>query len=186
MSSADTEAEAVGRCYTKARRHRHVIGQWDGHRLWGGPYSVPQFVVMAVVLGLMVLLRDLWARFGLFNIVPLVAVPYASSFLVRVLHIDGRNPFSAAFSAAGLAVAGSHGRLGGRPVRAPRAQLLLGVTTLTHHTSGPPAALAETPVPAAVPSRPQAYPDRSVTVAYALLHTRMRQTEKDAELGKVG
>lgn len=116
----------VGRCYTKARRHRLVIGQVDGHRLWGGPYTVPQFVTMGAVLGLMLLSRSLWAHFGLLNVVPLVAVPYAAAFSVRQFHIDGRNPFAAAVSTAGLAFAGHGGRLGGRPLRRMRPRPLLG------------------------------------------------------------
>ncbi|WP_046507434.1 hypothetical protein [Streptomyces odonnellii] len=130
----EAEEVLVGRCYTKARRHRHVIGQWDGHRLIGGPYTVPQFVTMAVVLGLMVLTRGLWARFGLLDVVPLIAVPYASSFVVRQLHIDGRSPFAAAASAIGLAAAAKGGRLGGRPLPRRRPHLLLGSSTLTWRT----------------------------------------------------
>lgn len=135
--SALEEGELVGRCYTKARRHPLVLGQWEGRRLWGGPYTVPQLVTMAVVLGLMLLLRGVWAHFGLLNIVPLLAVPYAASFAVRFLHIDGRNPLAALFSVAGLAAAPRAGKVGGRPVRTSRPAPLLGSCTLTWLPAAP-------------------------------------------------
>ncbi|MFI6608008.1 hypothetical protein [Streptomyces sp. NPDC050507] len=120
MSVVDEEV-LVGRCYTKARRHPSMIGQWDGRRLWGGPYSVPQFITMGVVFAAMILLLvvvpSLWAEFGLFNLVALVLFPYMSSLLVRRLHIDGRNPFAAMASTAGLLVGGQRRRLGGRQLR---------------------------------------------------------------------
>ena len=62
----------VGRCYTKARRLPLVVGELNGFRLWGGPYSVTQLVAMVVVLGVMLLLHPLWAHYGLLNAVLLV------------------------------------------------------------------------------------------------------------------
>ncbi|MCX4869439.1 hypothetical protein OIC43_41920 [Streptomyces sp. NBC_00825] len=101
------EEDLVGRCYTKARRHPSVIGQWEGHRLWGGPYSVPQFITMGVVFATMILVLVavpvLWTRFGVFNLVALVVLPYLSSLLVRRLHVDGRHPFATLASTAGPA-----------------------------------------------------------------------------------
>lgn len=93
MSTADEE-DLVGRCYTKARRHPSMIGQWEGRRLWGGPYSVPQFITMGAVFAAMILVLvavpGLWTRFGVFNLVALVLLPYLSSLLVRRLQVDGR------------------------------------------------------------------------------------------------
>ncbi|MFD8690733.1 hypothetical protein [Streptomyces sp. NPDC059651] len=136
MSEVDEEV-LVGRCYTKARRHPSMIGQWEGRRLWGGPYTVPQFVTMSVILAVMILLLivvpALWAAFGLFNLAGLVLFPYAASLLVRRLHVDGRNPFTALASTAGLLAGGQRRRLGGRPLPRITAQSLHGTATVTGH-----------------------------------------------------
>ncbi|MFF9569972.1 hypothetical protein [Streptomyces sp. NPDC014685] len=133
MSTADEE-DLVGRCYTKARRHPSMIGQWEGRRLWGGPYSVPQFITMGVVFAVMVLVLvavpGLWARFGLFNLVALVLLPYLASLSVRRLHVDGRHPFAALASAAGLVMGGQCSRLGGRRLRRITTRPLRGTVTL--------------------------------------------------------
>ncbi|WP_326771278.1 phage holin family protein [Streptomyces sp. NBC_01445] len=134
MSSA-AEEDLVGRCYTKARRHPSMIGQWEGRRLWGGPYSVPQFITMGVVFAVMIValvaVPSLWSTFGLFNLVALALVPYLASLLVRRLHIDGRHPFAALASAAGLVAGGQRPRLGGRQLRRITTQPLQGTVTLT-------------------------------------------------------
>ncbi|MGQ4354891.1 phage holin family protein [Streptomyces drozdowiczii] len=138
MSTADDEEVLVGRCYTKARRHPSMIGQWEGHRLWGGPYTVPQFATMAVVFGALILLLitvpALWATFGLFNLGALVVLPYLASLLVRRLHVSGgRNPFVALASVVGLLAGGQRRRLAGRPLPRITTQPLLGTATLTQH-----------------------------------------------------
>ncbi|MEU5825630.1 hypothetical protein [Streptomyces sp. NPDC047803] len=141
MSTADDEEVLVGRCYTKARRHPSMIGQWEGHRLWGGPYTVPQVATMAVVFGALILLLitvpALWARFGLFNLGALVALPYLASLLVRRLHVSGgRNPFVALASMVGLLASGQRRRLAGRPLPRITTQPLLGTATITQHPPG--------------------------------------------------
>ncbi|MFF1593082.1 hypothetical protein ACFVY0_33930 [Streptomyces sp. NPDC058286] len=155
MSTVDEEV-LVGRCYTKARRHPSMIGQWEGRRLWGGPYSVPQFITMGVVFAAMILalvaVPALWVQFGLFNLVALVLFPYLTSLLVRRLHIDGRHPFAAMASTASLIAGGQRGRLGGRQLRRITTQPLQGTVTLTEHT--PQARRSVTQSPAAPVARP--------------------------------
>ncbi|WP_073919203.1 hypothetical protein [Streptomyces sp. CB02009] len=135
--SADTpsveDEVLVGRCYTKARRHPLMIGMWPGGRgaIWGGPYTVPQVIVLAVVFGGLMLTRSVWAHFGLVNLVIAIGVPYGLSLVVRHVHIDGRNPLLAAVSAGGTVVAPAGGRLGGRPVRPRGRRQLVGVCSVT-------------------------------------------------------
>lgn len=133
MSGVDeVEEELVGRCYTKARRLPLVLGELNGFRLWGGPYTVPQLVTIVVVAGLMLLAHPLWAHFGLFNAVLLLGVPYGLSFVVRQLRVEGRSPFAALASSAGLLVSPSQGRLAGRPlVSRVRRRVLSGACTVT-------------------------------------------------------
>ncbi|WP_149563847.1 hypothetical protein [Streptomyces cacaoi] len=132
------EGQLIGRCYTKARRLPLVLGQWEGRRLWGGPYTVPQLVTMFVVLLGMVAAFPLWGHFGLLNVLPLVGVPYAASFAVRSLRIEGRSPFAVLASLTLLATAPHQGRLGGQPLRAPRPAVLFGASTLTWHPAPTP------------------------------------------------
>ncbi|WP_432091439.1 hypothetical protein [Streptomyces sp. NRRL F-5630] len=103
MSALSDEA-MVGRCYTKARRHPSLIARWPGGRgqIWGGPYTIPQAVVLGVTVVLMLLTREVWARFGLGNVVLLALVPYGVSLVVRYVRVDGRDPVSVAVSVAGL------------------------------------------------------------------------------------
>lgn len=163
MSATDEEF-LVGRCYTKARRHPSMIGQWEGRRLWGGPYSVPQFVTMGVVFAGLVLVLvavpSLWARFGIVNLAALVLLPYLSSLLVRRLHIDGRHPFSSLISTAGLVAGGQRGRIGGRSLPRVTAQPLLGSATVTQ-SSATPRSAQPYPQPSATPSPVDVAPVRS-------------------------
>lgn len=137
----------VGRCYTKARRHPLVIGKLPGGgQLVGGPYTVPQAIVIAASFTLLVLFRGVWAHFGLFNLLIAPGVAFGLGLLVRHVHVDGRGPLAAAGSMVGLLSAPSEGRIGGRPLKALRPHLAQGVCTVTWHapTSQPgpaPAAL---------------------------------------------
>ncbi|MDQ8707491.1 hypothetical protein RCO28_34230 [Streptomyces sp. LHD-70] len=132
------QAEAdvlVGRCYTKARRHPLVIGKLPGGgQLLGGPYTVPQAIVIAVSFTLLILLRDVWAHFGLLNVLIAPGVAYGLGLVVRHVHVDGRGPLAAAGSLVGLLAAPSDGRIGGRPMKALRSHLAQGVCTVTWHT----------------------------------------------------
>ncbi|MCX4451711.1 hypothetical protein [Streptomyces sp. NBC_01789] len=124
----------VGRCYTRARRHPLMIGRWPGGRgrIWGGPYTVPQVIVLAGSLTLLLLTRALWAHFGLLNYVIALGLPYGLSLLVRHVQVDGRNPLSVAASSVGLLTRPAGGRLGGRPVKAVRGRRpLIGVCSIT-------------------------------------------------------
>lgn len=126
--------QLIGRCYTKARRHPLVIGQLPGGgRLWGGPYTFAQAVVMAVSFAVLLLFREAWAHLGLLlNVIVAFAVPYGLGLVVRRVHVDGRNPLAVAGSAMGLLAAPSGGRLGGRPLkRLGRRSPVRGVCTLT-------------------------------------------------------
>ncbi|MFB8087326.1 hypothetical protein [Streptomyces sp. NPDC055992] len=166
----------VGRCYTRARRHPLMIGRWPGGRgrIWGGPYTVPQIIVLAGSLTLLLLTRALWAHFGLLNYVIALGLPYGLSLLVRHVQVDGRNPLSVAASSIGLLTRPSSGRLGGRPVKAVRGRRpLIGVCSITWaprpahgHEGGTPsvrhAARSRTAVPRSMnPASHSAGPRRS-------------------------
>ncbi|MFF3460527.1 hypothetical protein ACFYXH_40890 [Streptomyces sp. NPDC002730] len=146
----EVQEQLIGRCYTKARRHPLVIGQLPGGgRLWGGPYTVPQAIVMVLSFAVLLLFRQAWAHFGLLlNVIVAFAVPYCLGLVVRRVHVDGRNPLAVAGSAMGLLAAPSGGRMGGRPLKKlGRHSPVRGVCTLTWH--GPAGTAARTMRPAA-------------------------------------
>ncbi|WP_406381439.1 hypothetical protein [Streptomyces sp. NBC_00117] len=189
MSTTDEEI-LVGRCYTKARRHPSMIGQWEGRRLWGGPYSVPQFITMGVVFAVMIValvaVPSLWSTFGLFNLVALALVPYLASLLVRRLHIDGRHPFAALASTAGLVAGGQRPRLGGQQLRQITTQPLQGTVTLTPTAQAPKRRAAASAVPSEMtasirgPSRrAAAVPPGTASAALAQLATRRSTASKE-------
>ncbi|MFC9486666.1 hypothetical protein ACFTZM_11380 [Streptomyces hydrogenans] len=132
--ASSSDEVLVGRCYTKARRHPLMIGKWPGGRkaIPGGPYTVPQVIVIAVVFAVLMLTRAVWAHFGLVNFVIALGVPYGLSLVVRHVHVDGRNPLLVALSAGGAVAAPAAGRLGGRPVKpVGRYRPLVGVCSVT-------------------------------------------------------
>ncbi|MFJ3699639.1 hypothetical protein ACIPW9_36895 [Streptomyces sp. NPDC090052] len=130
--NADSEM-LVGRCYTKARRHPVMVGKWPGGggRIWGGPYTVPQVVVLVVSFLLLILTRPFWAHFGWVNVLIALGVPFGLSLLVRHIHIDGRNPLAVAASAVGMLATPHGGRMDGRPLRSRGRRQLIGACTLT-------------------------------------------------------
>ncbi|WP_333734618.1 hypothetical protein [Streptomyces sp. IBSBF 3010] len=116
-----------------------MIGRWPGGRgrIWGGPYTVPQMVVLAGSLTLLLLTRAVWAHFGLLNYVLALGLPYGLSLLVRHVQVDGRSPLSVAGSSLGLLTRPSGGRLGGRPLKALRGRRpVIGVCSITWAPDG--------------------------------------------------
>ncbi|WP_331741463.1 conjugal transfer protein (plasmid) [Streptomyces sp. NBC_00963] len=130
-------------------------------RLWGGPYTVPQVIVLVVSFLLLILTRPLWAHFGLVDVLIALGVPFGLSLLVRHVHIDGRNPLAVAASAVGMLATPHGGRMGGRPLSSPGHRRLIGACTLTwdpQHTEeeapGPVASWAPRVIAAAAPMVP--------------------------------
>lgn len=139
----------VGRSYTRARKHRMVIGHFPGGgRLWGGPYTVPQLIVMTVSFILLMVFRPLWAHFGMIvNVLVAVLVPYALALAVRRIHVDSRSPLAVVGSVFGLLAAPTEGRIGGKSLKTTgRTSFAQGRCTLTWQPA---------PVPAAAPSARQ-------------------------------
>ncbi|MCX5355532.1 hypothetical protein [Streptomyces mirabilis] len=156
-------ADLVGRCYTHARRHPLVIGRFPGGgRLWGGPYTIPQAIVMAGSFVALIVFRPLWAHFGLLgNVIIAFAVPYALGFVVRKVNVDGRNPLAVAGSVLGLMAAPSLGRMGGRPLKGLGPRSVYGMCTVTWQT---PAAPIRLPAASVLQDKPV---NRDSTSAFA-------------------
>ena len=132
MTSSPDPERLVGRSYTKARRHPLVVGRFPGGgALWGGPYTIPQLIAMAVSFAVLVFTRQLWAHLGLVgNLLVLAGVPAGLGFALRRAQVDGRNPLAAAGSALLLLGTPRGGRLGGRAVQRRRAHAVMGLCTV--------------------------------------------------------
>ncbi|MFI5704689.1 hypothetical protein ACIOUE_35475 [Streptomyces xanthochromogenes] len=148
-TSVEDETELVGRCYTKARRAPLVYGVirdvrgGQGIRLPGGPYTLTQLASIIVTVGLLLLSRPVWGGHGWVDVVVLVALPFAVSFGLRQLHIDGRNPAAAMASVVMMLAGPRSGRLHGRPYRRMRPPRLAALVTLGQ-PDAPGASLAAT------------------------------------------
>ncbi|MFD9637024.1 hypothetical protein [Streptomyces violascens] len=159
-SVADGEPELIGRCYTKARRAPLVYGVirdvrgGQGIRLPGGPYTLTQLASIITTVALLLLSRPVWGGHGWVDAALLIGLPFAVSFAVRQLHIDGRNPVAAMASVVMLLAAPRAGRLHGRACRPSRAARAAALITLGEPATAPEAVASSpasaAPVPAAL------------------------------------
>lgn len=113
---------SFGRTYTKGRRQPYLIRKWPGSN-WAlplGPYTITQLLVFVGSVYLLLSYRDLWARFGAFNLVIGVGVPIALTYLTRHSRIEGRDPVRAGIALSSLLMQPKDGFLGGDAYRPPR------------------------------------------------------------------
>ncbi|MGP4003626.1 hypothetical protein [Streptomyces sp. 8N706] len=126
VEAAEADNDLIGRCYTKARRAPLVHGVirdvngGRGIRLPGGPYTLTQLAAIVVTFVALILTRAVWGGHGLMDVAVLLGCPFAAAFLLRHLHIDGRNPAAALVSVAVMMTGPRWGRLHGRPFRPAR------------------------------------------------------------------
>ncbi|WP_331718412.1 hypothetical protein OH782_41695 (plasmid) [Streptomyces sp. NBC_01544] len=146
VDASETSDELIGRCYTKARRAPLVHGVirdvngGRGIRLPGGPYTLTQLAAIVGTFVALILTRAIWGGHGLMDVVILLGLPFAAAFLLRHLHIDGRNPAAALVSVAVMMTGPRWGRLHGRPFRPARP--VRGDTLITVTADGPAAGSA--------------------------------------------
>ncbi|MEV6654789.1 hypothetical protein [Streptomyces sp. NPDC051219] len=164
VEPADVDSELIGRCYTKARRTPLVVGSVPGGagrslRLPGGPYTLTQLTAIVATFVALILSRPLWGGHGLMEVIVLLGCPFGAAFLLRHLHIDGRNPAAAAASVAVMMTGPRWGLLHGRPFRPFRS--VRGDTLITLAADGAradtaPAAVRPAPRPAPATPAPDA------------------------------
>ncbi|MFJ6354869.1 hypothetical protein ACIQKB_36100 [Streptomyces sp. NPDC092046] len=122
----EQDFELIGRCYTKARRAPLVHGVirdvngGRGIRLPGGPYTLTQLAGIVASVGALILTRPVWGGNGWLDVAVLLVLPAAVAFVLRHLHIDGRNPAAALLSIALMLAAPRRGQLRGRTYRPTR------------------------------------------------------------------
>ncbi|MFG2298495.1 hypothetical protein [Streptomyces sp. NPDC048603] len=146
--AGELDFELIGRCYTKARRAPLVHGVirdvngGRGIRLPGGPYTLTQLAGIVSTVAALILTRPLWGGHGWLDAAVLLGMPFVVAFVLRHLHIDGRNPAAALLSIALMLAAPKRGQLRGRayhPARPTR-----GDTRIHLPANEPPAKAAAT------------------------------------------
>ncbi|WP_328665572.1 conjugal transfer protein [Streptomyces sp. NBC_00322] len=163
--ASEADGELIGRCYTKARRAPLVHGVirdvngGRGIRLPGGPYTLTQLAAIVGTFVALILTRAIWGGNGLMDVAVLLGCPFTAAFLLRHLHVDGRNPVAALVSVAAMMTGPRWGRLHGRPFRPVRPTG--GDTLITLAADGDPASAA----PAAVRPTPAASVTRTARPA---------------------
>lgn len=114
------------RTYTHARRYPLVIGVIGQMRLWT-PISPTQLGVGVGALVVLLETHRVWGRFGLFgNTIVLLGVPWALSWAVRHLRVEGRSPLRSLVGVLTYLTAPAGGSLHGRPHRPPPPRRLVG------------------------------------------------------------
>ncbi|MFB7356142.1 hypothetical protein [Streptomyces gardneri] len=148
VAESELDFELIGRCYTKARRAPLVHGVirdvngGRGVRLPGGPYTLTQLAGIVATVAALILTRPLWGGHGWLDVAVLLVLAAVVAFVLRHLHIDGRNPAAALMSIALMLAAPRRGQLRGRayrPVRPTRGN------TRIHLSADEPAAEAAVP-----------------------------------------
>ncbi|MCY0945626.1 hypothetical protein [Streptomyces antarcticus] len=125
-AGGELDYELIGRCYTKARRAPLVHGVirdvngGRGIRLPGGPYTLTQLAGIVSTVAALILTRPLWGGHGWLDIAVLLVLPFVVAFVLRHLHVDGRNPAAALLSIALMLAAPRRGQLRGRAYRPAR------------------------------------------------------------------
>ncbi|MGW7433281.1 hypothetical protein ACWGIN_27540 [Streptomyces sp. NPDC054861] len=124
--TAEDDGQLIGRCYTKARRAPLVHGVirdvngGRGIRLPGGPYTLTQLAGIVSTVAVLILTRPVWGGHGWLDVAALLVLPAVVAFVLRHLHIDGRNPAAALLSIALMLAAPRRGQLRGRAYRPAR------------------------------------------------------------------
>ncbi|MFE5482959.1 hypothetical protein [Streptomyces sp. NPDC056527] len=125
-NGGELDFELIGRCYTKARRAPLVHGVirdvngGRGIRLPGGPYTLTQLAGIVSTVAALILTRPVWGGHGWLDVAVLIVLPAVVAFVLRHLHIDGRNPAAALLSIVLMLAAPRRGHLRGRPYRPAR------------------------------------------------------------------
>ncbi|MER7959177.1 hypothetical protein [Streptomyces sp. NPDC096030] len=169
----ELDFELIGRCYTKARRAPLVHGVirdvngGRGIRLPGGPYTLTQLAGIVSTVAALILTRPVWGGHGWLDAAVLLVLPAVVAFVLRHLHIDGRNPAAALLSIALLLAAPRRGQLRGRvyrPVRPTRGDTRIHLPAHEKAAESTVQAITDVPAPE---SRPEQTPARPAAPAAA-------------------
>ncbi|SEB31707.1 hypothetical protein [Streptomyces melanosporofaciens] len=132
----------VSRTYTAARRHPWVLGRVGDWKIPLGPYTPPQLMVAFVGALLLIKTFSWWSWLG-----PVPVAGWAVAvWMARRSRIGGRSPWAAPGGVISVLLQPPAGRIGGRPARDRRAQVLLGAFTIEPAAAGVTPSIPRGPV----------------------------------------
>lgn len=165
MSDEKQQQTEVARFYTRSRKFPRLIGRLhDGTKIPGGPYTVTQGVVAAVLLALGLVTRGLWGTGTILVDIPIVLlVAWGGAWGAGRLPTTRRNVASILLGAFGAAFSPAAGKYQEQTVRLRPPHLAGGTTTIasttatsttTTQTTGTPARVIHVPAIAAAEETP--------------------------------
>jgi hypothetical protein len=168
MSDEKQQQTEVARFYTRSRKFPRLIGRLhDGTKIPGGPYTVTQGIVAAVLLALGLVTRGLWGTGTILVDIPIVLlVAWGGAWGAGRLPATRRNVASILLGAFGAVFSPAAGKYQEQTVRLRPPHCAGGTTTISGtaaastttrpQTTGTPAPVVPTPAIAAVEETPAA------------------------------
>ncbi|MFH8253045.1 hypothetical protein ACH3VR_21945 [Microbacterium sp. B2969] len=166
MSDEKQQQTEVARFYTRSRKFPRLIGRLhDGTKIPGGPYTVTQGVVAAVLLVLGLVTRGLWGTGTILVDIPIVLlVAWGGAWGAGRLPATRRNVASIVLGAFGAVFSPAFGKYQEQTVRLRPPHFAGGTTTIggmtatstttRPQTTGTPAPVIPVPAIAAVEETP--------------------------------
>lgn len=162
--AVEVEEKEVARFFTRSRRFRKFLGRLpDGTKLPGGPYTIPQGLVLAVVLIVACVTQGLWGTGTAFVDFPLAfAFAWAAAWGAGRIPMTRRNLFSVITGGMTAMLRTSAGSFRGAPLRIrPPHQ----ATGKSHIGKEPNRPIAPAPAEPVVEVRPAPAPAPATTSA---------------------
>lgn len=168
MSDEKQQQTEVARFYTRSRKFPRLIGRLhDGTKIPGGPYTVTQGIVAAVLLALGLVTRGLWGTGTILVDIPIVLlVAWGGAWGAGRLPTTRRNVASILLGAFGAVFSPAAGKYQEQTVRLRPPHFAGGTTTISGtaatstttrpQTTGTPAPVVPTPAIATVEETPAA------------------------------
>lgn len=168
MSDEKQQQTEVARFYTRSRKFPRLIGRLhDGTKIPGGPYTVTQGIVAAVLLALGLVTRGLWGMGTILVDIPIVLlVAWGGAWGAGRLPATRRNVASILLGAFGAVFSPAAGKYQEQTVRLRPPHFAGGTTTISGgaatstttrpQTTGTPAPVVPAPAIAAVEETPAA------------------------------
>ena len=154
MSDEKQQQTEVARFYTRSRKFPRLIGRLhDGTKIPGGPYTVTQGIVAAVLLALGLVTRGLWGMGTILVDIPIVLlVAWGGAWGAGRLPTTRRNVASLVLGAFGAVLSPAAGKYQEQTVKLRPPHFAGGTTTIS--VASPPVTTTPTTTVTPAPATP--------------------------------